>query len=68
MNFRSVAGWLAASFISISAVFSASSAMAEQKTITDVIGRQVKVDLPAKRVVLGFYFEDYMGCRRRECL
>ncbi|WP_245424426.1 hypothetical protein [Rhizobium sophoriradicis] len=35
--------------------------MAEQKTITDVIGRQVKVDLPAKRVVLGFYFEDYMA-------
>ncbi|OWV89194.1 iron ABC transporter substrate-binding protein [Rhizobium sp. R635] len=61
MNSRSVAGWLAASFISVSAVFFAPSAMAEQKTITDVIGREVKVDLPAKRVVLGFYFEDYMA-------
>lgn len=38
-----------------------SSALAEVKTITDVIGREVKVDLPAKRVVLGFYFEDYMA-------
>lgn len=39
----------------------ASPVMAEMKTITDVIGREVKVDLPAKRVVLGFYFEDYMA-------
>lgn len=30
------------------------SAFAEIKTITYVIGREVKVDLPAKRVVLGF--------------
>lgn len=37
------------------------SASAEVKAITDVIGREVKVDLPAKRVVLGFYFEDYMA-------
>ena len=37
------------------------SAVAEIQTITDVIGRQVKVDLPAKRVVVGFYFEDYMS-------
>lgn len=39
----------------------ASPALAEVKTITDVIGREVKVDLPAKRVVVGFYFEDYMA-------
>lgn len=38
-----------------------SAALAEVKTITDVIGREVKVDLPAKRVLLGFYFEDYMA-------
>lgn len=37
------------------------NAAAEVKTITDVIGREVKVDLPAKRVVLGFYFEDFMA-------
>ncbi|WP_051558694.1 ABC transporter substrate-binding protein [Allorhizobium undicola] len=38
-----------------------SSAMAEQKTFKDVIGREVKADLPSKRVLLGFYFEDYMA-------
>lgn len=50
---------LAASLLSILSVPHLASA--EVKTITDVIGRQVKVDLPAKRVVLGFYFEDYMA-------
>lgn len=34
---------------------------AEPRTFTDVIGREVTADLPAKRVVLGFYFEDYMA-------
>ncbi|MFD1625007.1 ABC transporter substrate-binding protein [Azospirillum griseum] len=34
---------------------------AEVKTVTDVIGRTVKADLPAKRVLLGFYFEDFMA-------
>lgn len=34
---------------------------AEVKTITDVIGREVKADLPAKRILLGFYFEDFMA-------
>ncbi|WP_430512924.1 ABC transporter substrate-binding protein [Pannonibacter phragmitetus] len=36
-------------------------AFAEEKTFTDVIGREVKADLPSKRVLLGFYFEDYMA-------
>lgn len=47
--------------LSISAALFATSTMAEVKTIKDVIGREVKVDLPAKRVVVGFYFEDYMA-------
>jgi iron complex transport system substrate-binding protein len=34
---------------------------AEPRTFTDVVGRKVTADLPAKRVVLGFYFEDYMA-------
>ena len=34
---------------------------AEPRELTDVIGRKVTVDLPASRVVLGFYFEDYMA-------
>ncbi|MDG6894577.1 ABC transporter substrate-binding protein [Volucribacter amazonae] len=29
--------------------------------ITDTANRQVTVDLPAKRVVLGFYYQDYMA-------
>ena len=37
------------------------AAHAAPQTVTDVLGRQVKVVLPAKRVVLAFYFEDYMA-------
>nr|WP_315466056.1 ABC transporter substrate-binding protein [uncultured Rhodoferax sp.] len=37
------------------------AAQAAPEVIKDVVGRQVKVDLPAKRVLLGFYFEDYMA-------
>ncbi|KIP99530.1 iron ABC transporter substrate-binding protein [Agrobacterium tumefaciens] len=47
--------------MALSAAIVSTSAFAAEKTITDVIGRQIKVDLPAKRVVLGFYFEDYMA-------
>ncbi|MBT0569065.1 ABC transporter substrate-binding protein [Curvibacter sp. CHRR-16] len=36
-------------------------AHAAPTTISDVIGRQVVVDVPAKRVVLGFYIEDYFA-------
>ncbi|MEN9890502.1 MAG: hypothetical protein RLY78_797 [Pseudomonadota bacterium] len=36
-------------------------AHAAPTVLKDVVGRQVKVDLPAKRVLLGFYFEDYMA-------
>lgn len=37
------------------------SAYAKMETLKDVLGREVKVDVPAKRVVLAFYFEDYMA-------
>lgn len=37
------------------------TAHAEVKTLTDVRGREVKVDVPAKRVVLGFYYPDYIA-------
>lgn len=40
---------------------SVSAAYAASETIKDVIGRSVRVDLPAKRVVLGFYIEDYFA-------
>ena len=35
--------------------------LAAPVTVKDIVGRQVKLDLPTKRVVLGFYFEDYMA-------
>ncbi|MEN5017966.1 ABC transporter substrate-binding protein [Erwinia sp. Eh17-17] len=47
--------------LSLAVLAVATSASAKVQTLTDVIGREVKVDLPAKRVVLGFYFEDYMS-------
>ncbi|MDO4906107.1 MAG: ABC transporter substrate-binding protein [Lautropia sp.] len=37
------------------------AAHAEVETITDVLGRKVQVDVPAKRVVLGFYYPDYIA-------
>lgn len=36
--------------------------------ITDVLGRKVTVDLPAKRVVLGFYYQDYMAVGGKNAL
>lgn len=40
---------------------SAFSAYAKPVQVTDILGRNVTVDLPAKRVVLGFYYQDYMA-------
>ena len=42
-------------------LMTAMNAQAEIKTVHDVLGRDVKVDLPAKRVVLGFYYPDYIA-------
>lgn len=36
-------------------------AQAEVKTITDVMGREVQVDVPVKRAVLTFYYPDYIA-------
>lgn len=46
-----MAAMLAASF----------AAQAEVKTVKDVLGREVQVDVPAKRVMLGFYYTDYLA-------
>jgi len=43
------------------AALSMGAAQAAQKEVTDVQGRKVKIESPAKRVLLGFYFEDYMA-------
>ncbi len=37
------------------------AAQAAPESVKDVLGRSVLVDLPAKRVVLGFYIEDYFA-------
>lgn len=37
------------------------SAWAAPTTIEDVLGRKVSLELPAKRVLLGFYIEDYFA-------
>ena len=37
------------------------AAHAEVKTIKDVLGREVKVDVPAKRIMLGFYYTDFLA-------
>ena len=39
---------------------SASPALAEIK-VTDVKGREVRLEKPAERVVLGFYYEDFLA-------
>ena len=45
----------------VGALCYAMNAVAAPQVIEDVLGRQVTVDVPAKRVVLGFYAEDYMA-------
>lgn len=42
-------------------IFLTSLAFAETKTLTDVLGRKVKVNLPAKRIALGFYYTDFIA-------
>ncbi|WP_367066729.1 ABC transporter substrate-binding protein [Oryzisolibacter sp. LB2S] len=49
------------SLASLALAVCALGAQAEIKTLTDISGQQVKLDLPAKRVALGFYFEDYLA-------
>lgn len=52
--------------LSISMIFTvflivSNIANAATTTLTDVLGRQVTLETPVKRAVLGFYFEDYMA-------
>jgi iron complex transport system substrate-binding protein len=39
----------------------ATVSVAKQVVVEDVIGRKVTVDAPAKRIMLGFYIEDYFA-------
>lgn len=44
-----------------SALFLSAGIQAEIKTLTDVMGREVKVDVPIKRGILTFYYPDYIA-------
>ncbi|CUB05111.1 ABC transporter substrate-binding protein [Marinomonas fungiae] len=45
----------------LGATLISSATHAQITTIEDVLGRSVELDVPVKRVVLGFYAEDYMA-------
>jgi iron complex transport system substrate-binding protein len=45
----------------LAAVAISAPAIAQSIKVTDVTGREVTVQLPAKRIMLGFYFEDFLA-------
>ncbi len=47
--------------LSLAALTFSSLAYSQITTVTDVLGREVTFDAPAKRAVVGFYPEDYMA-------
>jgi len=57
MRFTQLSALIATAALSVGSV----SAFAKPVQLTDILGRKVTVDLPAKRVVLGFYYQDYMA-------
>ncbi len=56
MTLRKVLSGLVMAIVSLQVSVSISA-----ETVKDVLGREVTLDLPAERVVLGFYAEDYMA-------
>lgn len=64
MKLVRLSAFAAAAALSLGAV----SAYAKPVQITDAAGRKVTVDLPAKRVVLGFYYQDYMAIGGKNAL
>lgn len=50
------------SLIALITAFSfVTTAQSKTEELTDVLGRKVTVELPAKKVLLGFYYTDYMA-------
>ncbi len=47
--------------LSLSALLLASTSFAQTTTVTDILDREVTFNSPAKRVIVGFYPEDYMA-------
>ncbi len=58
----------AAALFTATLLLAGTAAHAKPVQITDVAGRNVTVDLPAKRIVLGFYYQDYMAIGGKNAL
>ncbi|WJH41688.1 ABC transporter substrate-binding protein [Aliirhizobium terrae] len=54
-------GWAQAAIAAAALTFAAASSAQAQIDITDVLGRHVTLEKPAEKVMLGFYFEDYIA-------
>lgn len=61
MNGFARSGQWAARLVTLIACFLIAPAFAETRQVTDVLGRTVTFEAPAKRVVLGFNFTDYLA-------
>lgn len=59
---------LLAAATSAAAVAGRATPARARTVVTDVIGRQVAVTLPARRIVLGFYFEDFLAVGGAEAM
>lgn len=58
---KQLKSWFAVALLSMGA-----SAFAEVKVIKDVLEREVTVEVPAKKIVLGFYYPDYISATGAE--
>lgn len=65
MNFTALRGGRALA-AAVACYASLGTAFADEKTITDVMGREVSLNLPADRVFLGFYYPDYLAVGGKE--
>ncbi len=54
-------GQWAVRLVTLIACFLIAPAFAETRQVTDVLGRTVTIEAPAKRVVLGFHYGDYLA-------
>ncbi len=59
--FHRALGWAQATLAAAALTFAAASSAQAQIDITDVLGRHVTLEKPAEKVMLGFYFEDYIA-------
>ena len=58
-----ISAWAGRGAIALTVAYCAivSAAFADEKTITDILDREVTLNLPAERVFLGFYYPDYIA-------